>query len=192
MQSSFSGIENLAETLTCTAYKSFQDAKSLFGVAHKNLSNRLTNVFVPERENQGKAISNETLQELRNKRDQLIEVDWQDAQNGIYPSSLLFDNAWSDFFLYYPQVWLDLAQIWPRLNKKEYQSFSPEIDKTGYPSYYLQNFHYQTDGYLSELSASLYDLQVELLFNGLADAMRRRILKPLQKGLEAFTKTSFF
>ena len=47
---------------------------------------------------------------------------------------------------------------------------------TGYPDYYLRNFHYQTDGYLSERSAALYDFQVEVLFNGGADVMRRQAL----------------
>ena len=32
--------------------------------------------------------------------------------------------------------------------------------------HYLQNFHFQTDGYLSEASAELYDYQVEVLFSG--------------------------
>jgi SAM-dependent methyltransferase len=45
-----------------------------------------------------------------------------------------------------------------------------------YPAYYLQNFHYQTEGWLSEGSAELYDYQVETLFLGSADAMRRRAL----------------
>lgn len=48
-----------------------------------------------------------------------------------------------------------------------------------YPAYYLRNFHYQTDGYLSEQSAELYDFQVEVLFNGAADAMRRQALVAL-------------
>jgi len=47
------------------------------------------------------------------------------------------------------------------------------------PRYYLQNFHYQTDGYLSDRSAELYDHQVEVLFGGGADAMRRQALVPL-------------
>jgi ubiquinone/menaquinone biosynthesis C-methylase UbiE len=47
------------------------------------------------------------------------------------------------------------------------------------PRYYLQNFHYQTDGYLSDHSAELYDHQVEVLFGGAADAMRRQALVPL-------------
>ena len=37
------------------------------------------------------------------------------------------------------------------------------------------------------MSANLYDLQVEILFNGAADAMRRRILAPLKAGLQAFS-----
>ncbi len=53
-------------------------------------------------------------------------------------------------------------------------------DRQGqYPRYYLQNFHYQTDGWLSEKSAKLYDFQVEVLFAGSADAMRRQALVPL-------------
>lgn len=47
------------------------------------------------------------------------------------------------------------------------------------PDYYLRNFHYQTDGYLSEHSAALYDFQVEVLFKGAADAMRRQALVPV-------------
>lgn len=49
----------------------------------------------------------------------------------------------------------------------------------GYPDYYLRNFHYQSDGYLSRRSARLYDQQVEVLFIGSADAMRRQALVPI-------------
>jgi ubiquinone/menaquinone biosynthesis C-methylase UbiE len=55
--------------------------------------------------------------------------------------------------------------------------------RPSYPRYYLQNFHFQTDGYLSEASADLYDYQVEVLFYGAADAMRRQALVPLRKFL---------
>jgi hypothetical protein len=73
-------------------------------------------------------------------------------------------------------------------NQKKYQDFSPEVAKDGYPSYYLQNFHHQTDGYLSDASANLYDLQVEILFGGSADVMRRRILAPLSKDLKLLSR----
>ena len=63
-----------------------------------------------------------------------------------------------------------------------------DVDSEAYPDYYLQNFHHQTDGYLSDTSASLYDLQVEILFNGTADPMRRRVIAPLLQGLRAFAE----
>jgi len=47
------------------------------------------------------------------------------------------------------------------------------------PRYYMQNFHFQTDGWLSEQSADLYDTQVEVLFLGSAAAMRRQALVPM-------------
>jgi len=51
--------------------------------------------------------------------------------------------------------------------------FNDKVRKD-YPRYYLQNFHYQTDGWLSDDSAGMYDFQVETLFTGGADAMRRQ------------------
>ena len=47
------------------------------------------------------------------------------------------------------------------------------------PRYFLQNFHYQTDGWMSDDSAELYDFQVDVLFNGATDAMRRQALLPI-------------
>lgn len=49
----------------------------------------------------------------------------------------------------------------------------------GLPRYFRQNFHFQTDGYLSDDSANLYEFQVEALFAGTADAMRRRAWVPI-------------
>ncbi len=49
-------------------------------------------------------------------------------------------------------------------------------DLSRFPAYYRQNFHYQTDGWLSEDSAEIYDHQVEALFTGAAAAMRRAAL----------------
>jgi ubiquinone/menaquinone biosynthesis C-methylase UbiE len=54
----------------------------------------------------------------------------------------------------------------------------------GLPRYFRQNFHFQTDGYLSDDSARLYDFQVEALFGGTADVMRRRAYVPIARFLE--------
>lgn len=180
----------MPDTLTKLTYQTFQQGKNYFGIAHKVISTQLLNLISPAVELKRTPLVPELLLKLNHRLSQLIETDWQDAERGIYPHSLLFDNPWEEFFRYYPVVWLDMPQIWERANKKKYQDFSPEVAQDGYPSYYLQNFHHQTDGYLSDLSANLYDLQVEILFGGSADVMRRRILAPLKQGLKAFESVS--
>lgn len=53
-----------------------------------------------------------------------------------------------------------------------------------FPVYYRQNFHYQSDGWLSDESARVYDTQVEVLFAGAADAMRRMALGQLSREIK--------
>ena len=60
-----------------------------------------------------------------------------------------------------PKVWLDAA--------------SSKL----YPEYYLNDFHYQTDGWLSADSADVYETSTETLFLGRQDAMQRATLLPL-------------
>ncbi|MEB3293080.1 MAG: class I SAM-dependent methyltransferase [Synechococcales bacterium] len=182
----------MAETLTKFAYQTLQQGKAALSLAHKRLSGQLLRdvaiplgiVAVPE-QSESTQLSEEQLKKIRDRYDQVLKADWQDAEAGIYPTELLFDNPWGDILKFYPLVWLDLPQIWYRAGRKYFKDFSPAIDTTGYPNYYVQNFHHQTDGYLSDLSAHLYDIQVEILFNGAADAMRRRILAPLKQHLTA-------
>jgi ubiquinone/menaquinone biosynthesis C-methylase UbiE len=180
----------IPDTLTKLAYQAFQQSKNYFGLAHKTLSTRLLSLIYPPVNQNTQPLNPELLQKVQRRFDQLTEADWQDAEQGVYPYSLLFDNPWEDFFRYYPVIWLDLPQMWERANQKRYQEFSPKVETEGYPSYYTQNFHHQTDGYLSDMSANLYDLQVEILFGGTADAMRRRILAPLKQELKTFDSVS--
>jgi len=48
-----------------------------------------------------------------------------------------------------------------------------------YPAYYQTNFHYQTDGWMSDDSAKVYEVATESLFLGRQDAMQRSALVPL-------------
>ncbi|MEO1028513.1 MAG: methyltransferase domain-containing protein [Pseudomonadota bacterium] len=61
---------------------------------------------------------------------------------------------------------------------------NPSADPKKYPPYYRQNFHYQSDGWLSDDSADIYDTQVEILFGGAADAMRRAGLAEIARELK--------
>jgi ubiquinone/menaquinone biosynthesis C-methylase UbiE len=176
----------MADVLTKLAYETLQQGKSVFGLAHKALNAQLFRLAYPTRPQVAQPLKPELLFKIQQRLRQLMETDWQDAERGVYPASLLFDGPWSDFFRYYPMIWLEMPDIWERSQQKRHQEFAPEIDTERYPSYYIQNFHHQTNGYLSEQSANLYDLQVEILFGGSADAMRRRILAPLKQSLQNF------
>lgn len=174
----------MPDTLTKFAYQAFQDGKNYFGLGHKAIATQLREWFRPDVKFAIQDISPEFLQEVVRRRDELLETDWQDAEAGVYSKSLLFDNPWADFFQFYPALWLDLPGQWERVKHEDVYRFDNDIDTSIFPRYYLRNFHYQTNGYLSDLSANLYDTQVEILFGGTADAMRRRILAPLQQALQ--------
>lgn len=181
----------MSDTFTKLAYQTFQQGKAVFALAHKNVSSQLLNlIYPPVTQLRTQSLSPEILQKLRQRLAQIIEADWQDAEQGVYPEGLLFDNPWEDFFRYYPEICLDMPKVWERTQQHQYQEFSPGIETDDYPQYYRRNFHCQTDGYLSDLSANLYDLQVEILFSGSADPMRRRVLAPLKAGLKAFDSVS--
>jgi ubiquinone/menaquinone biosynthesis C-methylase UbiE len=79
----------------------------------------------------------------------------------------------------------DLGRIDRRRRERIYDEVraAPDGPAGRYPDYYVQNFHYQTDGYLSDHSAAVYDFQVEVLFKGSADAMRRQALVPIAQHL---------
>ena len=175
------------EQLSKIAYKTLQQGKSIAGLAHKEISSRIMNFIVPDKELSNFNLDKNLLMKIQNSMDFLREEDWRDAEENIYPLKLLFDEPWLRYLTQYPKLWLDMPNIWNRRRKEKYDDIPNSVDKDNYPKYYLRNFHHQTDGYLSDFSASIYDLQVEILFNGTADAMRRRIIRPLKEGLMNFS-----
>ncbi|NBW62943.1 MAG: class I SAM-dependent methyltransferase [Synechococcaceae bacterium WB4_1_0192] len=177
----------MADAVTKLAYQTLQQGKSLVGVAHKEVSTRLMELLAPKGAPRTRPVQPQLLGELQACHQQLLDVDWQEAEQGLYPTSLLFDAPWLDWAARYPLVWLDMPSTWTRRSQRNVQDLPRDLETSAFPDYYLQNFHHQTDGYLSDHSASLYDLQVEILFNGTAEPMRRRVLKPLVQGLRAFS-----
>ena len=175
------------EQISKIAYKTIQQGKSIAGLAHKEISTRIMNFILPDNKIGDFNMDNKLLMNIQNSMNLLREEDWNDAEKNIYPQKLLFVEPWLRYLTQYPKIWLDMPNTWERRRKKNYQDLPKNIDNDNYPQYYLRNFHHQTDGYLSDFSASIYDLQVEILFNGSADAMRRRIIKPLKDGLNNFS-----
>lgn len=86
------------------------------------------------------------------------------------------------------QFFADLKAVDRRRRSGATQEVLASVERAGarrFPRYYLQNFHFQTDGYLSDQSAELYDYQVDVMFYGAADAMRRQALVPLGETLRS-------
>jgi ubiquinone/menaquinone biosynthesis C-methylase UbiE len=117
----------------------------------------------------------------------LIEQDWRSIEAGYYaPPTDGLGNPFEavrraiDFFA-------DLNGVERRRHGGPEGRYLSEVPPGGYPAYYLQRFHFQTDGYLSSASAERYDHQVEVLFGGGAAAMRRQALIPLKAALASCT-----
>jgi len=123
-----------------------------------------------------KPLRTRTSPKLNLRLSQLLETDWARCLTGAYPIATI-DNPWSEFFRYYLGRF-NMLQIWEGLTK-EISAFSRSA-KDGYPSYYLQNFHHQTDGYFEDLRQSVLTCRLRFGFGGSADVMRRRILAPLE------------
>lgn len=113
----------------------------------------------------------------------LFEDDWRHIEAGDYalPLGVAADPrrllALSRRFL------ADARRVAARRAEGRVRELPPREDRKAYPTYYRRNFHFQTDGYLSAESAAIYDFQVETLFLGAADAMRRACLPPLKRAL---------
>lgn len=113
----------------------------------------------------------------------LFEEDWRNIEAGLYapPSDLAADprrllTLSRDFLK-------DARRVADRRAKRRVRDLPAREAGARYPAYYRRNFHFQTDGYLSAESAALYDFQVETLFLGAADAMRRAALPALSRAV---------
>ncbi len=110
----------------------------------------------------------------------LLVQDWRNIEAGFYrmPHDLVESPLAA--LAKAGRYFADLSAVERRRHRGSSQEvFDDPALRQRYPRYYLQNFHYQSDGYLSPQSAELYDHQVEVLFGGGADAMRRQALVPL-------------
>jgi ubiquinone/menaquinone biosynthesis C-methylase UbiE len=121
-----------------------------------------------------------SLRELFRAMQALFRQDWANVEKGLYPMpiDLPRDIARATASL---RFWADIPKVTRRQKARRHSEAA--VKGEGLPRYYRQNFHFQTDGYLSAHSAKLYDFQVEALFAGTADAMRRRVYVPLAEHL---------
>jgi len=131
------------------------------------------------RSKQNPALTKILLKELNS----LLRKDAQNIVEGIYPWQVLLPEVPTRHMGRLPWLLWDGLKIYHRRLRRSHKSFSRNAEEyfEEVPEYFRRNYHFQTDGYLSESSAELYDHQVELLFSGAADAMRRILIRPLKE-----------
>lgn len=120
----------------------------------------------------------------------LFEREWQDIAAGLFPAPRALGPEPAEFLRRSLLYFRDLPQVDARRHGTADEELPPGTQADGLPDYYRQNFHFQSDGWLSEHSAALYDTQVEVLFTGAGDAMRRRALKPIAEWMQGRNQRS--
>lgn len=135
---------------------------------------------VPERDPEIAKLVVEDLQAL-------FKEDAENITSGVYPAAVLRPGRLTEHLIRLPKLLVDGIKISRRRYLKEHKKFQRKHQQelAVLPKYYQRNFHFQTDGYLSDDSAKLYDHQVDLLFLGAADSMRRMALPPLKRFLNS-------
>ena len=115
----------------------------------------------------------------------LFETDLANVESGLYPRRLLFSFPVQSYARNLPALVADFPRSIQRRRKADWRDLPASSDPKLYPPYFRRTFHWQTDGYLSRRSAKLYDVGVEFLFAGTADIMRRQVIPPVTRFLDA-------
>jgi ubiquinone/menaquinone biosynthesis C-methylase UbiE len=110
----------------------------------------------------------------------LFRQDLANVEAGLYPMPADHDGSLATLLERSRLFFADL----PAVHRRREGGDSREVlnEQTGKrPSYYLQNFHFQSGGWMTPDSAQRYDTQVEVLLYGTANATRRQVLPPLRE-----------
>jgi ubiquinone/menaquinone biosynthesis C-methylase UbiE len=111
----------------------------------------------------------------------LFLQDLANVEAGIYPLPADHDGSLLTLLHRSRMFFEDLPSIHRRRENGQFLQVMNEQTRGKRPTYYLQNFHFQSGGWMTRESAQRYDTQVEVLLNGTANATRRQALRPLHE-----------
>lgn len=177
---------NIANGAKHAAYAAGQAARILWHTGHYAAGRRLMGPLshpgeAPYAEEFGALDRARLKQSFR----ELFRRDWKNIEAGLYkmPAELRrapsLTKLWRDSRDYLR----DAEKVARRKYARAHSEVLTAATREKYPRYYLQNFHYQSDGWLTEASAERYDMQVETLFTGAAAPMRRLALPMIREAL---------
>jgi ubiquinone/menaquinone biosynthesis C-methylase UbiE len=172
----------LSRLATRVAYASSQLPRRAWYAGHLYVMHRLAEQVRQQEGSrvEGRRRSNPRLdQRLAEDREALFAQDLANVEAGIYPVPADHDGS---LFTVLDRSRLFFRDL-PEIERRRLRSGTHEVlnakTRGRRPDYYLQNFHFQSGGWLTDESADRYDTQVEVLFKGTANAMRRQALPPL-------------
>jgi ubiquinone/menaquinone biosynthesis C-methylase UbiE len=111
----------------------------------------------------------------------LLQQDLANVEAGIYPLPADHDGSLFTLLRRSRLFFEDLPEIHRRREGNAHSEVLSEGTRGKRPRYYLQNFHFQSGGWMTADSAKRYDTQVGVLFNGTANATRRQALPQLHE-----------
>ncbi|MGH6842208.1 MAG: class I SAM-dependent methyltransferase, partial [Methylocella sp.] len=111
----------------------------------------------------------------------LLKRDLANVEAGIYPMPEDHDGSLATLLDRARLVFEDLPDTRRRRASNQHSEVLTAETRGKRPLYFLQNFHFQSGGYMTEDSARRYDTQVEVLFGGTANATRRQALPQLHE-----------
>lgn len=115
-----------------------------------------------------------SLKELLAGVAKLMATDMAHVEAGLYPMPKDEEGHLPDILARARRFFADAPKVQMRRRENRHQEvYEHHHGNNDLPRYYLQNFHFQTDGWMSRESAELYDTQVDVLFHGATGAMRR-------------------
>ncbi|WP_425409747.1 class I SAM-dependent methyltransferase [Hyphococcus sp.] len=180
-------ISAMSNSAKRVAYGASQAARVLWYTGHYAYGRRLMGPLTDP----GQAPYAEEFGPLDRKRlkeafKELFRRDWKNIEAGVYklPVDMRQPPSFAKLWKQSRDYLRDSEKVARRKAARGHSEVYSQAQKEKFPRYYLQNFHYQTDGWLSESSADRYDMQVETLFTGAAGAMRRQSLPFVRKALE--------
>lgn len=153
------------------------------GMAMKRLINRMErDLPPPKRQFTPPETPTPKLPDLLRGVAKLMAKDLANVEAGLYPMPHDEDGGLVEIFSRSRRFFADAPKVQMRRREDRHQEVYDDHHGTNdLPRYYLQNFHFQTDGWLSRESAELYDTQVDVLFHGSTGAMRRMGLAEVVK-----------
>jgi ubiquinone/menaquinone biosynthesis C-methylase UbiE len=111
----------------------------------------------------------------------LFLQDLANVEAGVYPLPVDHDGSFTTLLHRSRLFFEDLPAINERRKRHSKTEILTENTRGKRPLYYLQNFHFQSGGWMTDDSAERYDTQVEVLFKGTANATRRQALPQLRE-----------